>query len=290
MLVRPRKSWHARHYIQLAGLLSIGLWLNRQPLGDIISIGRHDQEQSHIFLAPIVAAWLLWLRRSRLRYVMVEPSFLGPIVGCVGWMMSWWGFETGTQVAWHGGALLSLVGILLSMTGSTPLYLFAPVFAVLAFMLPVPGEIRHRIALPLQELATNITYSMLQVIGVSTIKSGNVLIINGEQVAVGEACNGMRMVFALTLVVYAFAFGTPLKTGTRITLLILSPAIAMICNVVRLVPTSLIFGYGDIETAQRFHDLAGWVMLPLAMAILWFILRTVRWLEFPVTQLRLASQ
>ena len=270
--------------------MAIGLWLNRQPLADIISIGQHDQEQSHIFLAPIVAAWLLWLRRSRLRYIMVKPSFLGPLVGCFGWLMSWWGFETGTQIAWHGGALLSLVGILLSMTGSTPLYLFAPVFAVLTFMLPVPGEIRHRIALPLQELATNVTYSMLQVIGVNTIKSGNVLIINGEQVAVGEACNGMRMVFALTLVVYAFAFGTPLKSGTRVTLLILSPAIAMVCNVLRLVPTSLIFGYGDIETAHRFHDMAGWVMLPLAMGILWFILRTVRWLEFPVTQLRLASQ
>ena len=32
--------------------------------------------------------------------------------------------------------------------------------------------------------------------------------------AVGEACNGMRLVFALGLVVYAFAFGTPLRPLT----------------------------------------------------------------------------
>jgi hypothetical protein len=54
------------------------------------------------------------------------------------------------------------------------------------------------------------------------VKSGNVLIINGERVGVGEACNGMRLVFALALVVYAFAFGTPLKPATRLILLALS--------------------------------------------------------------------
>ena len=54
--------------------------------------------------------------------------------------------------------------------------------------------------------------------------------------------------------------------------------------------TYLIFGYGDNQMAQQFHDLAGWVMLPVAMVMLVMVLRTIRWLEFPVTQLRLASQ
>lgn len=290
MLIRPRRAWQPRDFAQLALLLAIGLWLHRQPLRDIVNIGWHDAEQSHIFLAPIVAGWLLWLRRSRVRAIEVKPSLSGPLVAVAGWLVSWWGFESGTQIAWHGGAVLSLLGIVLSMTGTTPLLLLAPVFGVLAFVLPVPGELRHSIAYPLQELATTITHTMLEIMGVSAIKSGNVLVINGEHVAVGEACNGMRMVFALTLVVYAFAFGTPLKPGTRMTLLVLSPAIAMACNVLRLLPTSLIFGYGNVEVAERFHDMAGWVMLPLAMVMLAAVLRTIRWLEFPVTQLRLANQ
>jgi exosortase len=271
-------------------MLATGVYLHREPLSDIVAIGQHDAEQSHIFLAPLVALYLLWLRRTRLRYIMVQPSLSGLVVAVCGWLLSWWGFETGTQIAWHGGAIMTILGILLSMTGRTPLELLAPVFGVLVFVLPVPGELRHSIAYPLQNLATTVTHSMLEVIGISAIKSGNVLIINGEHVAVGEACNGMRMVFALTLVVYAFAFGMPLKTGTRIMLLVLSPAIAMVCNVLRLVPTSLIFGYSSVEVAQKFHDLAGWVMLPVAMVMLAAILRTIRWLEFPVTQLRLANR
>ncbi|UCD76259.1 MAG: exosortase/archaeosortase family protein, partial [Phycisphaerales bacterium] len=121
-------------------------------------------------------------------------------------------------------------------------------------------------------------------------RSGNVLIINGEQVAVGEACNGMRLVFALTLVVYAFAFGSPLKPGTRLVLLVLSPLIAILCNVIRLVPTSLIFGHGNPAMAERFHDLAGWVMLGAALLMLGGVLRLIRWLEFPVMSFRLVSQ
>ena len=275
--------------MQLLTMLALGAWLHRQPLADMLTIGARDPEQSHVFLAPLVGIYLAWLRRSRFRYIAVQPSLLGVIIAAVGWLLSWYGFDQGVQVLWHGGALLSLIGIGVSMTGLAPLRLFAPVFLVLGFALPVPGELRHAIAYPLQELATSVTHSTLELIGISTIKSGNILVINGERVAVGEACNGMRMVFALTLVVYAFAFGTALRPETRIVLLLLSPFIAMTCNVIRLIPTSLILGYGNNETAARFHDLAGWLMLPVAMVLLALVLRTFRWLEFPVTRMRLAT-
>lgn len=289
-LSHRRRAWRAHHAVQLVVFLAIGVWLHRQPLSDILSIGWNDPEQSHIFLAPLVAGYLAWLRRSRLRSIPYAPSCWGLSIACAGWIVSWWGFQSGTQIAWHGGAIVSLLGIILSMTGLLPLFVLSPVVGVLVFLLPIPGELRHAIAYPLQEMATSVTHSMLEVIGISAIKSGNVLVINGEQVAVGEACNGMRMVFALTLVVYGFAFSMPLKSGTRMTLLMLSPAIAMVCNVLRLVPTSLIFGYSDVHVAQQFHDWAGWVMLPVAMVMLAAVLRTIRWLEFPVTQLRLAAR
>ena len=173
-------------------------------------------------------------------------------------------------------------------TGLEPVRQFAPVFAVLVLALPIPGMIRTEIAFPLQGMATTVTHGILELIGVSTIKQGYVLLINGEQIAVGEACNGMRMVFAFGLVTYAFAFSTPLKRSTRIALLALSPLIALVCNVIRLVPTSLIYGYGTAIRAEWFHDVSGWVMLPIALLMLITVLRLLTWLEFPVTSLRFA--
>lgn len=290
MNLRPRRAWKWSDWLILAGLMAFAIFLLIQPLADIASMGINDSEQSHIFLAPLIAAWLLWLRRPRLRHVLVQPSLVGPAIVLVGWLISWWGFHTGVQLGWHAGSLIVLVGVLLSFTGLMPLYLFAPVFGVLLFVLPVPGNLRHAIALPMQEFATGLSYSILELLGVPAIKTGNVLVINGQSVAVGEACNGMRMIFALTLVVYAFAFSTPFKPVTRMLLLLISPIIAVLCNIIRLVPTSLIYGYGDSEFAHDFHDVAGWVMLPVALLILVIMLRTLRWLEFPVSSYRLASQ
>ncbi len=285
---RLGRAWTPTAWTTLVVMLGLAVWMQRQPLLDVLAMGYGDEENSHIFLVPFVAGWLLWLRRSRLRYVRVRPSFVGPAVVLVGSVVSWLGFNFGIQVAWHAGAGLTLVGVLLSMTGLEPVRQFAPVFLVLVFALPVPGAVRQAIAIPLQSMAAAITHATLELFGVATTRTGNALVINGQQIAVGEACNGMRMVFAFGLVVYAFAFSVPLKTSTRLGLLGLSPLTALFCNVIRLVPTALIYGVGTIGGAEWFHNVTGWLMLPLALLMHIAMLRLFRWLELPVAQFRLA--
>ena len=281
--------WTPGAYVVLVTLLAVALWMQRQPLLDILVIAFRDQEQGHILVAPFIALWLLWLRRSRLRYIRLRPNLVGPLVVILGSLLSWWGFGAGVQIAWHAGAGLTIVGALLSMTGLEPVRQFAPIFALLAFALPVPGTIRQAIALPLQALATTVTHGALELFGVASTRFGNVLIINGQEIAVGEACNGMRMVFAFALVVFAFAFSSPLKLNARLVLLGLAPVTALVCNVIRLVPTSLFYGYGNAGRAEWFHDMTGWLMLPVALLILVRVVRLLRWLEFPVIQFRLSS-
>ena len=139
-------------------------------------------------------------------------------------------------------------------------------------------------------MATVVTHALLEAIGVTAIRSGNVLVIEGEQIAVGEACNGMRMVFALFLVVYAFVFGCRLTMSTRIVLLALSPIAAIICNVIRLVPTSVLYGQGVVGRTEWFHDVTGWVMLPVALMMLAAFVRLLEWLYLPVMSFRLAAR
>lgn len=283
------RSWRPLDVALLAALVAVALWTQRQQLLDILAIGWRDAEQSHIFLVPPVAAWLLWLRRTRIRAIRFRPSLLGPAVMVASAALSAWGLHAGVQVAWHAGAIGLILGVLLSMTGAEPLRQFGAVFCLLVFALPVPGMIRHGISLQLQPLATAVTQGTLETFGVESVRANNLLIVNGVRIAVGEACNGMRMVFALFLVVYAFAFGTPLRMSTRLVLLALSPVVALACNVIRLVPTSLIYGYGSPGGAELFHEASGWLMLPLALLLLVGVLRLLRWLELPVTSFRLAS-
>jgi exosortase len=194
------------------------------------------------------------------------------------------------QTMWHIGAVLVVLGCVLSILGKNVLFRFFPAVLVLVFLIPVPGMIRQEIALPLQAWLAQIAQVLLEVLGVEVARTGNQLIVNNTPVAIAEACNGLRLVFALILVVYAFAFGLPLRNGVRVLLLLASPLVAMFFNIIRILPTALLYGYESRPLADTFHDYAGWMMLPITFATLYGLIKLLKWAMVPVTKYTLASQ
>jgi exosortase len=270
--------------IALGVLVTLDIWI------DVVRIALHDEEASHILLVPVVAIWLVWVRRSRLRYCRMNASWWGPVAIALGWTLSSLGFTGGTQVLWHGGAVLVLIGCLITLTGTDVLRKFLPAFLVLVFLLPVPGLVRQQIAIPLQTATARVTQWVFEAAGASIGRSGNVLTVNGVEVAIAEACNGMRMVFSLALVSFAFAFGIPLRNPVRVLVLLASPVCAIAANVLRMLPTVWIYGTYSTSVAEAFHDISGWLMLPLALLVMVGVVRVLRWALVPVTRFTLAYQ
>jgi exosortase/archaeosortase family protein len=60
-----------------------------------------------------------------------------------------------------------------------------------------------------------------------------------------------------------------------------SPLMAVVCNVVRLVPTVYMFGHASKGTAEAFHEAAGWVMLLVGYLLLMGGVRLLRWIADP---------
>ncbi len=249
---------------------------------DIYLQASRRTDNGYVFLVPFVAAYLAWLRRSRIRFVHRRPSLTALPLVFFAIALAWWGDQTDTRVAIHAGAILGLVSCTVAMAGTEVIRQFLPVYLTLLFLIPVPAEVRKMLAGPLQSLAVVVTQEVLDVLGIATERAGNSIQIAGRSIFVGEACDGMRMVFALMLTFFAFVFSVPLRTHARIALLAASPLIAVVCNVVRLVPTALAYAYASNADAERFHDIAGWLMLPLAIAMLFGLLRFMRWLDLPV--------
>jgi len=278
-----RRVWRFSDGVLLMSLVGVALLATRPVWLDIYSIATRDPEQSHILLAPLVAGWLLWVRRGRLRMCRPRWSLAGPGLILIGWGSILFGFSQAWDVFEHFGALLIVLGAALTVLGVEFFVRFGAAIGALLFLMPVPGRIRLRIAEPLQEVSARVTHFGLELFSVPLERAGNVLIINGNEVAIAEACNGMRMVAALALVSYAFVFSVPMRNGVRIGILLVSPIIAIVCNVLRLTPTVLFYGYADLDMAETFHDLSGWAMLFVALGMLWGLLSTLRWLEVPVT-------
>ena len=260
----------------------------RDPLSDIIHQAVSRVDQGYILMVPLVALYLTFLRRSRWRMVQGGGNLLGVLLVVFGIVTSAYGFQRDHIVLWHGGPIISVVGLLVSLLGIRCLFAFSPAVFALCALVPVPGVIRQHISQPMQQMATGVTSSILDLVGVPVIQMGNVLQIQGRSVAVGEACDGMRLMLPLALVIYAFVFAIPLKSGARLTLIVASVPVAIFCNTLRLVPTAFAYGYFP-SWASFVHDLGGWLMIPLAIWVLLLVLRLAVWLDLPVGRWRLVG-
>jgi len=283
-----RNGWRASHLAWGLGLAVAGLLLTWGAWADLIGIARKDEEASHALLVPLIVVWLIWVRRGRLRHCRPVGLWIGPVITLLGAGLYLLGEARLIESFWHGGAIMVVAGCCLTVMGRQVLRDFLPVFLVLAFLVPVPGRVRQRMAIPLQRTTARLTQEVCDIAGIAIDRSGNVLRINGVDVAVAEACNGMRMTFALMLVSFAFAFTTPLNGYVRVLVILLSPLSAVLCNVIRLVPTVWVFGNFHERIAAQFHVLSGWVMLFVGFLLLMLVIRLLRWFAVPVSPFSLA--
>ncbi len=287
-----RYGWGMKHLVLVAVLLAAAVFAGLEQWSDILMIASKDEEASHIFLVIPIAVWLVWIRRVRLRRCPPRSSWVGVLIMLAGYLLTSYSYTNAFQAGWHGGAVLMAVGALISIVGTQVAANFFPAVAILALLIPIPGNIRLAVAGPLQNATARVTTGMLEMMGFYVQRSGNLVNINDMPVAVAEACNGMRMVFALVLVSYAFAFSVPLRNSVRLLVLLLSPVAAIVCNVLRLTPTVILYGKEDLAPgfADGFHDIAGWLMLPLAFLMLLGITRALRWAMIPTYRFTLATQ
>lgn len=145
-----------------------------------------------------------------------------------------------------------------------------PAIAFLTFMLPLPYSLEVALRDPLRKIGTKVSTYVMQTIGLPAIAEGNVIVVGDARIGVTEACSGMSMLMVF------FAFSTAMALFIRERpiwekLLVVASAvpIAIIANVTRITVTGILYATGFAEIADAFfHDFAGWMMIPLAFAIL----------------------
>ena len=277
-----RNAWRPRHALLLLSLIAIAGFATRDAWADMWQIALKDEESSHILIAPFALVWLAWTRRARLRRLRPSTNWAGPLIMAAGAGLYLLGYQTWTQLYFHAGAVLLMAGVLVTVAGNAALRHFLPVFVGLVFLLPVPGSLRREIAIPLQTTTAQVTQFLLEIAGLPVTRAGNLLNINGVPVGIAEACNGMRMMFSLVLISYLFCFIQPMRNPARLTLILAAPVTAVVLNVVRLIPTLIMYGYATPEWADWFHDWAGWAMIAVGFFLLMGVVEACRWVSVPI--------
>ena len=261
-------------YVKLAILAGLIGWFFHIEINKTVSRWMSDPSWSHGFLIPVFSLYFLYQNRHKILTVETRPSWICGLGSLVFLLLLYW-FNTVQLKFAYGDAL-----ILIAVIGATTLYVggwrllkqtWLPI-AYLFFAVPLPGRLYTQITQPMQQLAAQVAAVVLNAIPELEASLRGVVIdviYRGQplepSLQVAEACSGMRLLMAFVALGVAMAYLHDRPLWQRLVLLASTIPIAVLCNVIRVLITALIYIFWDPQYAQGvYHDLLGMLMLPLA--------------------------
>lgn len=254
-----------------AGLFLLFGWAYWSTLVDVKNHWDSDPLYSHGYLVPGFACVLLWLRKDMLKGQDLRPSYWGLLLVLLGAAMRIGPLYYGFTVADRYSILPTLAGLCVALGGWPALRWAWPGVAFLLFMLHLPAGVDQFLAVPLQRVATVASTNALQTLGFFAVSEGNVILLSGSELNVAEACSGLRMLVTFCAMTTAVAVLTQRSVLQRVILVASALPLAVVCNVARITATGAVqetFGQGRAAHLV-FHDVAGWLMIALGLALLW---------------------
>ena len=197
-----------------------------------------DEDMSHGFAVPLVIAWVVWRERKRWRKLPLQPSVWGCSLLAAAAVIQFISSVGAGLFAASLAFLISSVGVILCVGGWALLRAWTFPLLLSVFMLPKLAIVYNQATLPLQLLASRLAAFMLTVAGIGVIREGNILDVGGHQVAVMEACNGVRYLLALAFVALVFGYLADSKPWMRVALLATAIPTAIFANAARVASAS----------------------------------------------------
>ena len=276
-------SWGSLGWAVYIKVVLIGFffcYLFSEELDRILTLWVKDPSWSHGFLIPLFS--LYFLNQHKKEILSLEPrcNYLGfflMILGLVFYPLNIVQFQIGyfqplTMIAVLGTIVLFLGGWRLVR------YTWLPVL-YLVFAVPLPSRLYVQFTTPMRQIASKAASVFLSFIPEMEATASGVVIdvvYKGVKIEpsldVAEACSGMRLLMAFVALGVAMAYLHYRPIWQRLVLLVSTIPIAILCNIVRVTVTGLIYIKGNPKYAQGlWHDLLGMLMLPLAFGLYGFL-------------------
>lgn len=230
-------------------------------------------DNSHGLLVPAFSAWLLWSRRHLILTSNSETTWSAVIVGIglilTGFAMRSAGIYTRGMTLQSASIIPCVAGIVLCCGGWAGMRWAWPSVLFLGFMIPLPPAVGGLLGSALQKLATIASTFFLQMVGIPAVSEGNIILLTEKTVGVAEACSGLRMLTTFFALATGMSFVVDRPVWEKLVIVLSAPLIAVLANLLRISATAIAFEFGNDEMANLiFHDLAGWLMMPIGLALL----------------------
>ncbi|TVM30585.1 exosortase A [Oceanidesulfovibrio marinus] len=259
----------SRRLPELCLLLALLVALYAGIIPEMVREWSQNENNSHGFIIPLIAAYFLWQRRGRLLDAPVAPNAAGLLVLVLGGLMLSLGYLATEYFTMRASLIVILAGLTLALFGTQTFRVVAFPLFFLVFMIPIPMVIYNAVAFPLKLLVSNVSVWVLKAVGVVVLREGNIIMLPDMVLEVADACSGIRSLVSLLALGVAYAAVLPLRAGHRIALVLSAIPIAIVANIIRVIVTGLLVEYVSPDAARGFfHEFAGMAVFAFALALL----------------------
>ncbi len=235
----------------------------------------HDPNYSHGFLLPLFSGYLIWVKKEELSTLPFRGSWWGMLLVAAGLILLLLGWVAGEQFTQRFSFLVVLYGGLVFLLGwPVARKLFFPVW-LLTLAIPIPYVIYNSLTFPLKLFASKVATSLLQLIGLSVYRDGNIIILPNMVLEVVDACSGIRSLISLLAISAILAYFTRSNLWKAV-LILASIPVAIGVNVLRVFITGVLsYHLGPKAAEGFFHTFSGFLVFGLSLFLIFVIHRMV---------------
>lgn len=228
-------------------------------------------EYSHGPLIPLISLYLL------LRHMRQHPAHLGPVtdrgtglalmfaallLGLLGQASGIDEIVTYALILWAGGLVLTSFGWRRG-------WVFWPAILHLVFMLPLPGILHYKTTAALQLVASELGVGVIAAAGIPVALDGNIIVLEGIQLHVAEACSGLRYLFPVLSFTYLFAVLYRGPLWAKAVLCLAAVPLTVMMNAARIGMIGIMADQVSPAYAEGLmHIFEGWTVFLLTIALM----------------------
>ena len=258
---------YTRRLMALGALVAGGLAiLYRDVVWELVRVWSTDDNYSHGFLIPPIAAFLAWERRDRFHAAPLRPSPAGLLV--VAGSILILAFGSGMFLP-RLSIVSAIAGVVLLICGPLRLRTMMFPLAILLLMIPLPAAVFERIEWPLQIATSVLGEALIRAVDVPVVRDSNLLALGNITLEVAEECSGVRTTISLATLGLVFGYVPDSRHWLRLLVAALTVPVVVLTNSMRVAATAVAtHHYGPSAATGFFHDLCGWLAFAAAFAIM----------------------
>lgn len=239
-----------------------------------------DSYYSHGFIIPLVAAFLIWQKRTELKNEPATISYWGLLIilfavilhlaGTIIYVFSVSGFSI----------FFLITGITLFIFGKkiTQIIIFPLMFFI--FMFPMPSAMINLISLPMKMIVAKASVYFVRLIGISVFQEGFHISILAGSLLVGNPCSGLRSLIAFLALSAVLAYMINMSIIRKWLLVLFVIPIALLSNMIRVVILVLISHFWGLAAAAPesfWHNASGVFVFFIGLAALFYTGKLMEW-------------